>query len=445
MQPLWPAYLAAYAEKKFGDGQLEFRFVTKGVDQMIRSFRPHLVAISSVTKNFRYATEYAGVAKRYGLPVIIGGMHITMMPQCLTGDMDAGCIGEGEQTFYELVKLIADAGKLTKTDLAAIQGIVYHDGDHVIRNPARSVMKTLDDLPHPRRSLTGYRDRAYVYTARGCAYNCIFCSCSSHWGAVRYSSPEYVIEEIKELIRNGVKVVRFNDDNFIANKQRFLRIAELIVANGYHEKVKFSCWCRANNVVPEVVEALKAMNIVSVKMGLESGNDRTLQYLKGSVTVQDNWSAVNQLKDAGIQTNGDFIIGAPEETYSEIMETYRFIKESRVDFVDISVLIPLPGTPLWDYAIRKNLVDDAMDWTALNFRFSKKSSNGAPILSETLSREEMFKIYQKFRRLRMMKTIMALPNSPWLNEIPRLSRQWFVNGSAKCFLAFLRYNRKAVR
>jgi anaerobic magnesium-protoporphyrin IX monomethyl ester cyclase len=430
MQPLWPAYLAAYAEKYLGKEGLESKFITRDVQQEIESFKPDIVAISSVTQNFHYVREYAGIAKRFGRPVIVGGMHVTMIPQCLTRDMDVGCIGEGEQTFYELLKLYNSTGGLRSDGLAGIPGIVYHDGEKLARTAARSPIKSLDDLPHPKRSITGYHYRSYVYTARGCAYNCVFCSCSSHWGTVRYSSPEYVISEIDELIQNGVKVIRFNDDNFIANKQRFLQIADLVIANDFHKKVKFSCWCRANNVTPEVVKALKAMNIVSVKMGLESGCDRTLQYLKGSVTVKDNWAAVNQLKDTGIQVNGDFIIGAPEETYDEMMETYHFIKKSRVDMVDISVLTPLPGTQVWEYALRKKLVTNDMDWASLDFRFSA-NSNGAPILSETMSREQLLGIFKKFQRLRFIKTVKAMPNSPWLNEIPRLLKKWLMNRMVK--------------
>lgn len=241
---------------------------------------------------------------------------------------------------------------------------------------------------------------------------------------MRYHSPEYVIEEIEELIRNGVKVIRFNDDNFVANKTRLTQIAEMMISRGFNRKVKYSCWCRANNVTPEVVRLLKTMNIVSVKMGLESGCDRTLQYLKGNVTVRDNLKAINLLKDAGIQVNGDFIIGAPDETEDEIMQTYDFIKMSRVDFVDINILSPLPGTMVWEYSVKKNLVSDDMDWSRLNFKFNDDEST-AITLSETLSYKQLCRIYKKFRRLRFIKTLKALPVTPWLNELPGLAFKRF--------------------
>ncbi len=419
LRPLWPAYLAAYAEKHLGNGRLEFRFMTGPIDRELSLFRPHVVAISAVTQNYNYAIKYAAVAKRQNLPVIVGGMHITSLPHSLTEDMNAGCIGEGEQTFLELMQLYLSTGEFNPNDLGKISGVVYHDGDKLVQTPNRPVFKSLDELPHPMRAVIGYGNRGYLYTARGCPYKCVFCACTHYWGEVRYSSPEYVLEEVRELIDHGVRIIRFNDENFVANKPRLIRLSELIVENGFHRRAKFSCWCRSNNVTPEVVSALRAMNIVSVKMGLESGCDRTLQYLKGHVTVRDNWTAVNLLKDAGIQVNGDFIIGAPEETEDEIMQTYHFIKNSRVDLVDINILSPLPGTAIWDYSLKRRLVSDNMDWSRLNFKFNSNGSS-ALVLSETLSHEQLCRLYSKFRRLRMLKTFKALPRSPWLSELPRV-------------------------
>lgn len=426
MRPLWPAYLAAYAEKHLGAGHLEFRFMTGRIENELETFKPRIVAISSITPYFKYAGEYARIAKKHNLPVIIGGMHISALPKCLTKEMDVGCIGEGEETFLELMRLYREKGSFRKEDLIKINGIVFHDTDgRLLQTPKRHVIKSLDDIPHPKRSLIGYRNREYLYTARGCQYKCIFCACTRHWGKVRYSSPGYVIEEMRELINNGVKVIRFNEDNFISDKNRMKRISQMIVDNGFHRQVKFSCWCRANDVTPDVVAALTAMNVVSVKMGLESGSDRTLGYLKGGVSVTNNSNAINLLKDAGIQVNADFIIGAPQETEEEIMQTYRFIKNSRVDMVDINVLSPMPGTAIWEYSLKRNLVSADMDWSALKFQSSSL------ILSETVTYDQLNRILKKFNRLRSFKTVKALPGSPWLNELPGIIVRKIVEITAK--------------
>ena len=94
------------------------------------------------------------------------------------------------------------------------------------------------------------------------------------------------------------------------------------------------------------------MNVVAIALGLESGAERVLRYLKGAnVTVKDNYRALELLRDAGIQTSGNFIIGSPDETEEEIMATYKFIRKSKVDFVTLHVFSILPGTPVWDYAL----------------------------------------------------------------------------------------------
>jgi radical SAM superfamily enzyme YgiQ (UPF0313 family) len=428
LRPLWPAYLAAFVEKHLGREKFEFRYMTSSLQDELTSFRPEVVVISAITPNFGYASEYARIAKKEGLPVIVGGMHISAVPESLTEHMDIGCIGEGEETFLELMRLFIDSGCFPAKELAEIKGIVFFDkSGRLIKTPKREVIHSLDDIPHPKRSLIGYGHREYIYTARGCKSKCVFCACHSHWGKVRYNSPEYMLEEIIELVENGVKVIRINEDNFIANKERMLTLSRLVVENGISKKVRFSCWCRANDVTPEVAAALREMNVVSVKMGLESGSDRTLRYLKGGVTVKENWAAVNLLKDAGIQVNGDFIIGAPDETEEEMMETYEFIRKSRLDFVDINILSPLPGTSLWDYCVRNKLIPEGISWEAFQFKSS------ALVLSKTLDRERLGSINKRFQRLRLYKTVRAIPGTPWLDEVPRIVIRLAIERCAKLF------------
>jgi anaerobic magnesium-protoporphyrin IX monomethyl ester cyclase len=417
-RPLWAASLAASAEEHLGSDIFEFRVAGGKFQDAVTSFKPDLVAISSVSQNFGIAKEYARIAKIYRIPVIVGGMHISFMPRCLTKEMDVGCIGEGEETFVELLRhFLAERG-IQPTGLAGIKGIIYRVGNELVKTPKRSPVSWLDHLPHPKRSIIGYHHREYLYTARGCPHRCSFCACSRFWGGgYRCASADYVLEEIQELAENGVKVIRFNDENFVENKERLGQIADMIIARGFHKRVKFSCWCRANTVTPEAVSTLKSMNVVSVLMGLESGSERMLKYFKGNVTVEDNLRAVNLLKDEGIQTNGDFIIGAPDETLEEMMQTYEFIKTSRVDVPEINVLVPLPGSPLWDYAARRNMVSDDMDWSRLCYKLNGDAASYI-LLSRNLNRQEFHKVYKKFDRLRLKRALKAWLRSPWLDELP---------------------------
>jgi anaerobic magnesium-protoporphyrin IX monomethyl ester cyclase len=417
--PLWPAYLAAYVEKKIGYDVFDFRFISKRISLEMKSYKPDIVAISSVTQNYSYAIEYSKVAKEMNIPVIIGGIHITSLPETLSSDMDVGCIGEGEVTFYELMRHFLLHNKFDKERLGEINGIVFYNNNELIKTRDREPIKDLDELPLPKRSIVGYKYRGYVYTARGCAYNCIFCICSRYWGKIRYNPVSRIIEELNEYVAHGTKVVRLADENFIGNKSRLKEIADLIISNNLHKKLKFSCWCRANTVTSEIVDILKSINVVSIKMGLESGSQRVLDYLKGGVKIEDNIRAIELFKKAKIQVNADFIIGSPDETLDEMSETYKFIKKMPLNFIDVNLFSAYPGTPIWEYALEKKLVSNDMNWDLVNIKLdqTKKSSI---ILSNVLNRYELMTEYKRFKKIIFFKSVISIFDSPWFNEMPKI-------------------------
>lgn len=184
-------------------------------------------------------------------------------------------------------------------------------------------------------------------------------------------------------------------------------------------KIKFTCSCRANLVNENVAKLLKKMGVVSVGLGLESGSERVLKYLKGdSTSVEQNRNAVNVFRKYGIAVNASFVIGSPDETKAEMMETYNFIKNNPLDLVDIYVLMPFPGTPVWDYAEQKGLVSDNMDWSSLTSDFDADYGK-AIIVSELYNRGEIYQIYKKFQRLRFYTNLKNIWRSPFLVDLPR--------------------------
>jgi radical SAM superfamily enzyme YgiQ (UPF0313 family) len=213
----------------------------------------------------------------------------------------------------------------------------------------------------------------------------------------------------------NVNSILFWDDLFIVDEERIKKIVNLLKKEKIYGKVKFSCQCRANLLNENVAELLKEMGVVVAGIGVESGCQRILRYLKGeNVTIKDNVRAIKLLKKYGLGVFGYFIIGSPDETKEEMLETYRFIKNNPLDFVNIQVLIPFPGTPVWEYAQKRGLVSNNMDWDRLSFNFNQNHKK-AIILSETLSREEIWKIYQKFQRqcrLRQLKNILPYLYKP---------------------------------
>ena len=410
--PLWPAYLAATVQEQLGRGKFQFLLASLYLEKELKSFKPDLVAISSVSPNYHRAMESAQIAKNYGTPVIVGGIHISTLPNTLTKDMDIGCIGEGGDTFAELLGHFVAYGGFEAERLVDIKGIVYHDNGGLRVTCPRTIYESLDAMPHPERSIIKYHRTDTLMTSRGCPYKCPYCAVTRYWKNISYASPEHVVEEIRELVEHGTKIIKFYDDLFTVNPKRVGAIAERIIQNKLHRKAKFTCWARADSITSEVVEILKAMNMVAVEMGLESGCERSLKYLKGgTVTVEDNWRAVDLLKGSGIQTNAYFIIGLPDETEEEIMQTYKFVRESRLDTVTVNSLVPFPGTAVWDHALRRKLVCENMDWSKMY----------GINLSETLSAERLSWWLRRIRALCLIKRFKALPRSPWLSEVPRIA------------------------
>jgi radical SAM superfamily enzyme YgiQ (UPF0313 family) len=416
------AYLAGSLRASFGRDAFDIKIVNNKVEEEIETYNPDIVGIRSVSQNYNYAKRYAALAKRKGIPVIVGGVHISSLPNSLTSDMDAGCIGEGERTIVDIMELLLKKGFLDREGIKKIRGIVYHENGGTRTTEPREPIAVLDTIPMAAKDLLEIGPHSYLFTSRGCVYRCVFCSSSVYWDKIRYFSAERVVEEIRELIEKyGVRLISFYDDLFIANTKRLKEIVALLKQTDLLDKVKFTCSSSATRIREDTVRALKEMNVVSVGMGLESGCEKTLKFLKGNAfSVDKNRESIRLLTNHGIAANASFVIGSPHETKEEIQETYDFIKNNPLCLVDTYVLTPFPGTQIWQYAKERGLVSDDMDWDRLNINF-EISHKKAIVVSETLSRSEIYRFYRKFRRQRLVRNFKNIWFHPYIMDVPRVA------------------------
>ncbi len=402
--------IASYLRKHI-DEKLDFKYINRDYEREFSQFKPDLTLMTTVSARYNVSKW---IAKRYkeldsSVPMVVGGHHITALPQTMTEDMDIAVLREGEETMRELLPFI-DAPH------NGIRGIAYREGGELKITAPRPLIEDIDSIPFPARDIVSHQikrgETTGLITARGCPYRCVFCSNLKFWGRVRFHSAEYVVREIKEIAEKYTRKIMILDDTFTINKKRLRKIAELILAESLD--LEFSVGGRADMIDEEMCSLLKKMGVTDIVFGLESGSQNVLSYLKsGGVKVEDNYRAIKLCKNHDINVFGSFVIGSPDETKEDILETLKLAKSKAIWIPIAFPLTPLPDTPLWDEALKRGLVSNDMDWDRLNFsRHNLGTHEKLVVMSNSLSRKELFKLWKKFERVRYMSLIKAGTKDP---------------------------------
>ncbi|MCU0645357.1 MAG: B12-binding domain-containing radical SAM protein [bacterium] len=382
--PLGLGYLASYLKKYLDFDDIAIVNTGERTLEKIIAHQPDIVGFTAYTAGYYDVLQLMEQVKSQTSAIILaGGPHITCLPHKLSRFTDIGIIGEGEQTLLELMHVYLAKGKLRPDDLRPISGIVFWNYEKLEFTSPRELIRPIDRIPMPARDLfdmeyflkpsqilmnNEFLRGTTMLTSRGCPYHCIYCHVSSKWGKPRLHSPDYVVSEMEHLVNTyNVEAITVSDDLFISSAKRIESIVEKMEQRKLLGKIRFLVDLRANLVNDHLVQLLKKMGVVKAALGLESGSDRILQYLKGkNVTVADNRNAVKILNNYGIGTHCCFMIGAPPETKEDIELTRNLIREildmDTKNFCQLTVTTPLPGTQLWNYARNKEHITEDVDW-----------------------------------------------------------------------------------
>lgn len=410
--PMGLTYLAAHLQKELGITDIKIE-----VDpQQIIANPPDLVGVSAYTETFPMAIEGAKKIKtQLNIPVIIGGYHISALPQTLPADIfDVGVLGEGEHTLISLIKTYQREG-FKPTSLQNIPGIAYYDENQQFRlTPPAPEVQNLDNILLPRRELmqtywpptkdTHHWQQA-IYTSRGCPFRCTFCVHSIIDKFPRYHSPERVIQELEDIIRHypHQRSVTIHDDIFVVSKKRLKNLVSMIREAGIHKKLTFVSMIKPSAFDEEICQLLKEMNMGMIAFGLESASEPILKYLKGSGARQkQNQQALELCHKYNIKVCGYFILGSPAETRKDLSKTYWFIHQNIQTLSTMGVfhLTPYPGTRFWhDYqAHQKEPVSiEQMDWNLFDYR--KADDPDTFFINQHYSPDFLKKAFDKFYEL----------------------------------------------
>lgn len=340
-------------------------------EDLIRE-QPDIIGISASTEYYHIAAQWAARFKEtLGIPLIIGGIHISLLPESMTHDFDVAVIGEGDVTIVELLQSIITRKTIDFDTLCHIPGLFFRYKGQSYLTPQRPLIQNLDTLPPIEwKSLPFYKEhQAHIVSARGCPYKCAFCASEKFARQHRYYSADSIVREIEYfVVEKGLGGITFYDDLLIANKQRLTSLIEKLKARGLLGKCRFHCQVRANLVNEEICELLNKLNIFTTGIGIESFSDNILKYYnKTGITGATNQRAIDLLSQCGIRVNPSIIFGAPIETKNDMLTTlraiYRNCEDNKLTSPAWTLLRPYPGTVIWDYAEKKGLVSRDMDWS----------------------------------------------------------------------------------
>jgi radical SAM superfamily enzyme YgiQ (UPF0313 family) len=382
----------------------------------INEFKPDIIGISLLSAHFTIGCTLINEIRQDSseLPIIIGGQHITYLPENLPLHATAGIIGEGESPFFELCQAFRSSRCVTRDMLEKIPNTIFRvDGKlHFSAQPHW----LLDESEFPLIDcfdLCTFSSKKpvsfHLLTSRGCPYKCRFCSSSPFWKKIRYQSAEKTVAQIHLLVsRFSPEVISISDDLLLVNKTKLSEIKDLVVQNGLHKKTSFFCWASGNTFNASLGATLRAMNVRSLCFAVESASPRIYQYLKGTWNNPDNnFTAIQLASRMGFSVTISCIVGSPQETAEEMTMTYRFLKKLRFNGGSVALLKPYPGTVLWQEALDRGIVtNDMIDWSVIerNDLLDPKTL----YLGLSTSREETHRQYMKIKKMLKQKQLAGL-------------------------------------
>lgn len=315
----------------------------------LKMYMPKIVGVTSYTFNFSAAVKILDVVRRC-LPrviTVLGGVHASALPEEVlrrTQALDYVVIGEGERTFLELCRKV-----LSGEEPRDLRGIAFRDGEKIITNPPSHLLVNLDELPVPDRSMLPLEKYpvASVQTSRGCPYSCIFCNINQFYGRrIRLRDPEGVAEECSILVNKYKKDnIFFFGDAFTIRSDWVEEFCDEII----RRKLRFiwGCETRVDNVSPSLLKKMRMAGCREVQYGIDYGDEECLKLLGKDISIAEIDDAVRWAKEAGLFVGSFFIFNVPRESEETMERTFNLIQRVPVDAVEVNLLTPYPGTPLW--------------------------------------------------------------------------------------------------
>ena len=435
--PAWVAYLAGYLK---AGGYTDIVFVDAmtldlSEEVMRKKFaeiKPDIVGCTAITPSIYKAQRLLQVAKEVNpeIVTVLGGIHATFMFSQVLGEspwIDAVVRGEGEAVFLNLVKAV-DAGNFMQ-NRESVPGIAFRNAEgKIVSTAAEPPIADLDTIT-PDWGILDWSK--YIYTplnvrvaipnfARGCPFTCSFCSQWKFWRDYRIRDPKKVVDEIEALVRDHkVGFFILADEEPTIHRKKFIQFCEELIERNL--PVYWGINTRVTDILRDekLLPMYRKAGLIHISLGTEAAAQLQLDRFNKETTIEQNKKAIRLLREAGIVTEAQFIVGLENETAETIEETYRMTRDWNPDMANWAMYTPWPFSDLFQELGDKV---EVFDYEKYNFV--------TPIMKpNAMDRAELLdRVMNNYRRFFMNKTFFQYP---WTRDPVRRK---YLMGCLKAFL-----------
>lgn len=350
------------------------------VAERIRAFAPDLIGYGATTPNYYAAINFArAVRERFpDIPTVFGGHHPSALPGETLGEscVDFVIRDEGEFALLELLEALP-AGPYDH-----IAGLSHKGSSMIVHNAPRAPLD-VNALPYPAYDmlpLALYDSPSYfkfqtpvfhMHATRGCPFRCTYCINADLAVSVKYRRKDIakVVDEMEMLHEvHGARQVQFVDPMFPLSPKHGIEFAEEILRRGLQKRLVWNISTRADILNAEMVEAMAKAGCRGIVFGIETDVPELLKTVNKKFDIAKVREGCRLCRKAGMVVSAGFILGFPGETRAMSQRTIDFAKSLDIHYAQFSVLVPYPGTPLYNELMAAGKIDPKRerDYAAFN-------------------------------------------------------------------------------
>lgn len=332
---------------------IDIEIVDENIEKIDFDEKVDLVGITSMTASSLRAYEIADIFRSKKVPVVLGGIHATAVPEEAAQHADAVVIGEAEGSWEKLLEDLRSKGR---------QGLAKFYQSSERADPTK--------IPVPRRELVEnkrYFLSRFLQLTRGCPFDCSFCSVSRFFGKkYRFRPIKKVVEEIKGMIGKPLKTrfLGFLDDNIVGNTNYARQLFKALIPYNL-------LWVGQSSINiarhEDLLQLAAASGCKGLFIGFESISEASLEEAnKSHNKISFYEKAIKKIHQFGISIEGAFIFGFDHDDKSIFQKTIKFIEKVKLDAIQFTVITPLPGTRLYEKLENEGRIIDR-DWSNYDF------------------------------------------------------------------------------